>query len=160
VDAQSREARAAIEAGKARARVVAAALRCAADLGWRPKDAADVLRPLSQSAYDDLAVAALDTAARWKDHEALPDVLRLFRMYPKENRWETGSVVHAGGTNASAQAEWNRWFGHPLKQRPRPEVHRAVLRTAEAIAGRRFETPEALAEYIETGAGKRRNAKR
>lgn len=136
------EAEAAVRKGVESGKAVAAGLRVAVKLGWKPKDPADTLRPFLQSPYDDVAVQALAMVGAWKVADNARDVAQLFRMYPAENRWETGSVVHSKGTNASAQAAWAGMYGHPLKQRARPEVFRAMMGCIESLTGAKCATPE------------------
>lgn len=145
---KGRETDVAIAKGRAKAMVHAAALRCAVALGWKPKEPAEFLRPFVQSAFDELVIPALEVIAQWKESEALPDLLKLYRLYPRENRWETGAVVDTAGDNASAKRAWNNYFGHPLKQQPRPNVVRALKTTLEALSGQRFTSPEALDTWM------------
>lgn len=133
----------AVAASAEKARTFAACLRL---LGGSPapREAAELVRPFLQSPHDELVTEALAAITAWKLTEALPDVSFLFRMYPRENRWETGAIVHLGGTNASAKAEWMRYFGHPLKQKARPAVYRSLLSTLEALLGRKVTQPADL----------------
>lgn len=154
------------EAGRARLSVVQqqnemrVALLAALDaLGWEAGKRPPDLGPLLQSASDDLVVAVLAWMARNRIAAALPAVLDLFRMYPTAASWETGAVVDLGGTNASAKAKWMARFGHPDKQRARPDVHRAIHAFLESVTGRAFETPAALAAWLDS-AGSRTGAAR
>jgi hypothetical protein len=143
------ESRAAMETAQARATMFHEALKALEALDYY--DPADV-EPLSgflQSFDDALVAAVLGAFARWKAWHALPAMLDLYRMYPSPNRWETGSVVHRDGTNATAKRAWMAKFGHPNKQRPRPELVNALVGALEAITGEKFKTPDDLAAFLD-----------
>lgn len=144
------EAQRALRAGAERARVLAAGLVALRELQHVPKDAAALLAPFLQSPYDELAVAAVATAQAWEARDVAPDLALLLRMYPRDNRWETGAVTHIGGTNASAKSAWMTLFGHPLKQRARPEVYRAVVACVSAWAGTTVADPESCDAWLAT----------
>jgi hypothetical protein len=97
-------------------------------LGWQPKGRLPDLTAFLQDPHDDLVVAVLGKLQAWKDRSCLAAVLDLYRMYPTESSWETGAVIDLAGTNATAKAKWMVRFGHPEKQRARPEVARAIRR--------------------------------
>jgi hypothetical protein len=69
-------------------------------------------------------------------------------MYPDESRWETGAVVDLAGTNATARARWMVRFGHPGKQRARPEVVLAIRDALRRVTGTGFDSPEGLEGYL------------
>jgi HEAT repeat protein len=142
------DARQRLAESQARGEARTEALRCLETLGYY--EPADV-KPLSvflQSPHDGLVVGVLGAFGRWRAWHALPAMLELYRMYPSPSRWETGSVVDRGGTNATAKAAWNAKFGHPNKQRPRPEVVKALTEALAAITGETFKAPADLAEYL------------
>jgi hypothetical protein len=141
-------ARRALREGEARARLLAAGIATLREMKHEPKKAASLLLPFLQSPYDELAVAAVEAAQSWEARELACELAVLLRMYPRAHRWETGAVTHLGGTNASAKAEWMRLFGHPLKQRARPAVHRAVVACASAWAGSKVADARALEAWI------------
>jgi len=144
------EAKRALREGETRARLLAAGLAALRVLEHAPKHPADLIRPFLQSPYDVLAVAAVDAAQAWDARQVLDELSLLLRMYPRENRWETGAVTHIGGTNASAKATWMALFGHPLKQRARPAVHRAIVACVSAWAGKTISDPETCDAWIAT----------
>jgi hypothetical protein len=136
------ERRKAIAAGERTPRAVSGALSLLVELDVRPKNVEDVLRPFLQSPYDHLAETTLTVVETWKLDDLVRELLDLFRMYPRANRWETGAVVQIGGTNASSKAAWMSLFGHPLKQRTRPTVYAKIVTCASALAGTTVRTPE------------------
>jgi hypothetical protein len=142
------EAEAALRAGAERARLLAAGIRTLRELEHEPRAPDEVLRPLLQSPFDDLAVAAVEAAQAWDARGVADELALLLRMYPRENRWETGAVTHLNGTNASAKAAWMALFGHPMKQRPRPELYRALLACASAWAGREMTDSASCANWL------------
>jgi HEAT repeat protein len=142
------EARRAIAEAEARNAMRLDALRCLEALGYHDPADVEPLCTLLQSPHDGLVIGMFGTLGRWKAWAALPAILDLYRMYPSPSRWETGSVVDRSGTNATAKATWMTKFGHPNKQRPRPEVVQALVASLEAITGDRFKAPEDLEEYL------------
>jgi hypothetical protein len=154
-DTESAEGKTALTASAARDRMVAAGFRALLALGHHQRFDAETLTGVLQSAEDGLVVAALEYAGRFKLEGVLPEVHRLFRMYPRDNRWETGAVVDAGGTNASAKAAWMRTFGHPGKRIPRPLVVAAIRSAVKAMTGVEVEDPEDLAALLRSREGRR-----
>jgi hypothetical protein len=71
-------------------------------------------------------------------------------MYPRENRYETGSALDLSsiGTEATSKAKWMLVFGHPQKQRPRPEIVKAIKRCVEELTGTEVEDPGDLEALI------------
>jgi len=155
-DPDDPETKAALLALEKRDRARAAALRCLLDLGYRKRAGAEAVEPLLPSACDPLVVAALDAIAAWELWEALPEVLALHRMYPRKDRWETGAVVHAGGTNATAKKEWMTVFGHPGKRTARPEVVTAIRSAVEKLTGREVDSPAELEALLREPEVKRK----
>jgi hypothetical protein len=147
-DSVSAEARAKLEETRERAGMVVALFATLETLGWTPEKSQPDVTPFLQDPDDELVTATLATLARWKEWSALPAVLELYRMYPTEYQWETGAVVDLGGTNATAKATWMVRFGHPDKQRARPDVARGLRAYLEVVTGRSFDTPAKLAVYI------------
>lgn len=145
-DVTSPEGKAALAKLKARDLMVASALRCLLALDVHEHVDADAVAPLLQSAEDELAVAALEAIERWELWPALPDVLLLYQMYPRENRWETGSAVDlsGSGSDATAKAKWMLYFGHPDKKKPRPKVVEALKKCVKDLADLELEDPADL----------------
>lgn len=147
-DLDSAEGQARLAETRARGEVAAAALRCArtvlAEAPARPAAIAVFL----QDPHDDLVIETLRALGAWKASPALPRLLELYRIYPEKFRYETGDVVHPGGTDASAKAEWIVHFGHPDKRRVRPDVVDALALALESLTGRTFEAPEVLATFL------------
>jgi hypothetical protein len=159
-DTTSPEGRSRLRATRLRAGMLLALLSTLDALGWEPGPRPPDLTPLLQDPSDALVIAVLDWMGRHKVSSALPAVLDLLRMYPTEASWETGAVIDLGGTNASAKATWMVRFGHPDKQRARPEVYQSLQAMLSAVLGQTFETPEALAEHLARPESKRRPGKR
>jgi hypothetical protein len=155
-DLTSEEGRARLEATERRGHMLAALLRAVEALGWDPGKAPPDLAPLLQHPSDAVVLGALSRIQAWEDWSALPAVHELLQMYPTDVSWETGAVVDLAGTNATAKATWMVRFGHPDKQRARPDVHAAIVRTISAISGETITTPERLASWLATDAVKRR----
>jgi len=101
-----------------------------------------------QDPSDGLVVGVLDVVGAWKAWPTLPDVLALYRCYPDPARRETGAVTDLDGTNASARATWIVLFGHPEKQRARPDVVKGLRRALESVTGTAFADPESLDAYL------------
>lgn len=152
------ERRKAIAAGERTARAVTGALALLIDIDVRPKEIVGLLRPFLQSPHDRLAEATLTVMEAWKLDDLARELLDLFHMYPRSNRWETGAVVHISGTNASAKAAWMTLFGHPLKQRARPAVYARIVSCASSFAGAKVETPEDFQAWLRgrTSEGRKR----
>jgi hypothetical protein len=155
-DVASPEGKAAFTASAARDRMVAAGFKCLLALGFNERPGGSSIAGVIQSPDEVLIVAALAYAGRHRLIDALPAILMLFRMYPRDNRWETGAVTHAGGTNASAKAEWMLYFGHPGKRIPRPRVVAAVRAAILALTGREVDDPEDLAILLREPPRRRR----
>lgn len=130
--------------GRRTAALLAAYLAISKEVPDDPEDFGVFL----QDPLDDLVIATIGAYARWGTREAYLPLLELFRMYPDEYRYETGAVHHAGGTDASARAEWMARFGHPGKRRHRPEVYQALQTALETMTGKPQETPEALEAWM------------
>lgn len=143
----------ALRRGEERARLLAAGIATLRAMKHEPKKAGGLLLPFLQSPYDELAVAAVDAAQSWDTRELACELTVLLRMYPRAHRWETGAVTHLGGTTASAKAEWMRLFGHPLKQRARPALHRAVVACASAWAGTKITDAKTFEAWIARQSG-------
>jgi hypothetical protein len=160
-DTKSAEGRAHFAAARARWGGVLQLLQALRALGWDDTREAGLLLPFVQTADDGLVVEVLTQLRRYPADAVLPALLELFRMYPTPYTWETGAVVDLAGTNATAKAKWMLRFGHPDKQRARPQVVEALIATIEAVSGRRCETPEETAALLtsqsrnRTKAGKR-----
>lgn len=150
-DVKSPEGRAALAESAAREQAIAAGFRCLLTLDYHKRLDADAVVAVLHSAEDELVTAALETMARRRLWDALPAVEKLYRMYPRENRWETGAVVDAGGTNATAKAAWMKYFGHPKKQTARPEVVKAIRKAILDMTGREVEDPAALTALLREG---------
>jgi hypothetical protein len=142
------EGRAALALLEARAAGVREAVRCLRALRDEPPPGVGSWTAFLRDAHDPLVVEVLDAFAAWKVSEAMPAILDLFRCYPTAATWETGAVVDLAGTNASAKRTWTVVFGHPGKQRARPDVHAALSRAIVAITGSPAESPEALAHAM------------
>jgi hypothetical protein len=142
------EAERAVAAGKARSRMLVEALRCVEALGAAGPGDVDALATLLQSPHDPVVIETLGLLGRIEAWGALEPMLALFEMYPSPNRWATGAVVDLAGTNATAKAKWMGLFGHPLKQRARPDVFEALQASLKAITGQEFKAPVDLAEYL------------
>jgi hypothetical protein len=141
-----------LHAQRGRSRMLASLMTALEALGWEPDRSPPDVTPLLQDPADEVVIGALSLLARTGAQAALPAVLELWRMYPNEATWETGAVVDLAGTDASAKATWMVRFGHPDKQRARPEVVRAVRAAVERLAGRPIEGPEGLEAHVEATA--------
>lgn len=104
--------------------------------------------PFLQDPSDALVVRVLDGLGKAKVKESLHALLDLFRMYPTDATWATGGVTDISGTDATARAKWMVRFGHPYKQKPRPDVFHALSKALVAITGRSFDSPDALAAFL------------
>ncbi|MFM8979036.1 MAG: hypothetical protein ACKOSS_01015 [Planctomycetia bacterium] len=101
---------------------------------------------------DATVVEALRLLGRWKVREALPTLLHLYRCYPTPASWETGGVVDIVGDNATAKRTWQMVFGHPDKQRARPQVVAALEQALQDITGEAFRAPEDLEAWLKRQA--------
>jgi hypothetical protein len=155
-DLKNPETRAAIQAMEERELVVAAGLRCLFDLPFRKRIGSESVEPLLQTACDDLVVAALEAIAKWELWDTLPAVLELHQMYPEANKWATGAVVDASGTNATAKKKWMSRFGHPGKKIPRPRVVNAIHASIGELSGETIEAPEDIEALLRDPAVKRK----
>jgi len=158
-DTKSIEGRAHLAASRSRWGQVSQLLRALRALGWADAREPALLLPFLQSADDALVVEVLGHLRRYPVEAVLPRVLELFRMYPTPFTWETGAVVDLAGTNATAKAKWMLRFGHPDKQRARPQVVEALIATIEGVSGKRCETPEEVTALLSSKAEPRRGAK-
>lgn len=160
VDVDSAEGQARISTLRARSRMLVTLLSTLEALAWpvakRPLD----LTPLLLDADDALVVSVLERLARVRDWSSLRALLGLYRMYPTEAAWETGAVADGSGTNATAKAKWMEIYGHPDKQRPRPKIVTALRAALQAITDATFDSPDALAAYIERPEVQKRVAAR
>lgn len=150
-DVKSPAGKAALADSAARERALAAGFRCLLTLDYHKRLEADTVTAVLHSAEDELVTAALETMASRRLWDALPAVEKLYRMYPRENRWETGAVVDAAGDNASAKATWMKHFGHPKKQTARPEVVKAIRKALHDMTGQDVEDPAALTALLRSG---------
>lgn len=148
-DVDSEEGMRALAESESRSRRMHAVLAAYRALSEDPPDDADDLTILLQDPYDALVVETLGAFARWQTQDALLSILDLYRMYPEENRWETGEVVQGGGTDATAKAEWMTRFGHPSKHTHRPLVVQALRAALEELTGEAQGTPEALETWMQ-----------
>jgi hypothetical protein len=147
-DLDSEEGRLALAATRARGLMLREAIYCVRLLSTQPPEGADALAVFLHDPLDGLVIETLGAFRDWKTEAALPALLDLYRCYPTPSTWETGAIVDLGGTNASAEARWMVLFGHPERQRARPEVVEALEACLEAITGRRFEGPEDLERWL------------
>ena len=140
--------------------MLASLLRTLTTLQWPVAKQPLDLTPLLLDPSNELVVAVLERMGTVKDWSALPQILALYRMYPAKALWQTGEINNALGTPAQAKADWMVRFGHPDKQRARPEVFDAIRAALQAITGMEFSDPEALAAYLDTPEVKKRSAAR
>ena len=143
-DTASAEGQAKLVACSERDKMVTAGFRCLLAHDFHERLDAETVAHVLQSPDDELVEAALAHIARFKLYAALPAIHRLFRMYPRENRWETGAVLDVRGNNATAQATWMVHFGHPRKQIPRPRVVAAIKKVLKELLDREVEEPADL----------------
>jgi hypothetical protein len=148
VDTSSEKGRAHMRHAAQRAEGIAAMLRALDSLGGLPVKKRPDLTPFLQDASDVLVVETLRTLAAWDAWQALPAVLDLYRMYPTERSWSSDEHVHSRSPS-KAQVAWLAKFGHPDKRRPRPEVVEALRDMLRSVTGETFESPAALAAYLE-----------
>jgi hypothetical protein len=144
------EAEAALAECRRRGRLLAAALRLAVRYEMTPGRDGFELREFLLDPTDDAVLATLDLLVTWDDKEALPDLLRLFRMYPEPHRWDTGGCTSNRKGGAGAQNAWRGIWGHPLRMTARPRVHHAVRGALAALTGCELASPDALATYLES----------
>jgi hypothetical protein len=146
-DVSSAEGGSALARLAERSEAIAEAVRCAVGLASTPVD------PVKWGAFlsdpsDALVIAVLDAAGAAKSWPLLPEILALYRCYPAPSVWETGAVVDLAGTNATAKAKWMLLFGHPQKQRARPDVVKALRAALTAITGTSLADPDALEAFL------------
>ena len=115
---------------RARGDVLCEALRCVRLVCDQPPCGAGKLAPFLQDPHDALVIEVLGAVGQWRLVEVLPDLLELFREYP-------------GGGSTSVHA------GRPDRRRPRPQVHAALIACLVALTDRRFDGPDALAEWLD-----------
>jgi len=147
-DLDSEEGRLVLAETRARGEVLCEAVRCTRLLAKEAPPSAEAVVPFLQDPLDDLVVETLGAIGQWGLESALPNLLDLYRMYPTEVSYETGEVVHAAGTDATAKQAWMAIFGHPDKRRARPRVHAALQECLETLTGRGFESPEELESWL------------
>jgi hypothetical protein len=134
----------------ARDRMIAAGMRCLLSIDYHERLDATVVTPFLQSAEDDLVVVTLEAIARYEMWPALPAILDLFKMYPRDNRWETGAAhdFSGTGTTLSAKLLWMLYFGHPKKRIPRPRVVQALKDAVKELSGVEVEDPADLSAML------------
>ena len=148
-DVDSEEGKQILAETAARGRMICAALKCYRRMSdVEPEEIRDLALFL-QDPLDDLVIEMLQALATWKTKQVYPELLLLYSMYPEEYAWESGEVVQGGGTDASAKAEWMVRFGHPDKQKRRPEVVKALRACLTTLTGVEKETPDALKVWME-----------
>ncbi len=142
-DLESEAGKAAVAAKRARARLVAAAIDLAGAADVRAEALREAVLFYLQDGDDDLVALCLRIAGQWKDGEALPAILDLFRMYPAPHRWETGAVADLGGTNAAeAVSEWP--LGSARCAGPAPRCASSSTRSVELTPRRALIRPRSL----------------
>lgn len=156
VDEHTAAGKARLAAVSRRGEMLATLMETLATLAWPVAKETLELTPLLLDPVDDLVVAVLARMGKTKSWTALPEVLALYQMYPVKALWQTGAVNNALGTPAQAKADWMVRFGHPDKQRARPKVVVAIRTMLKAVTGKDFDTPEALAAYLQTSDVKKR----
>lgn len=150
---QTADAARLVAARRAESREVAHLVRAACSVGAVPKDLGASWAELLLDANDDVVVEALRAFGAWRPVGVLPAVHELFARYPTPARWEGGVVIDLAGDNASAKATWESRHGDPAGKRPRPRVTAAIHVALPLLAGRDFETPEALRAFLKAERG-------
>ena len=157
-DTTSEEGRLWLETTKVRGQMLREAMLCVRLYCDEPPKDAEELGVFLHDAHDALVIETLETFAKWRLQAALPDLVELYRMYPTERAWETSHILQRAGNARRAKTIWMVQFGHPNKQRYRPEVVQALRKCLESITGRSFDTPEDLMEWLADPEAKRRSA--
>jgi hypothetical protein len=142
------EAKQALLDTKARGAMLVEALRCLGALGSREPSDDKTLAAFLQNPYDELVVETLGLLGRRRSFHALPAMLELYRMYPDPAAMDTGFIVQEHGMSADGRKKWLALFGHPMKQRSRPAVVKALREALERITGKKMEAPRLLGEYL------------
>jgi hypothetical protein len=107
-----------------------------------------MLAALLQYPHDEVAVETLRLLARRRSFHALPAMFELYRMYPDSGAMDTEFIVKEHGMSADGRRKWLALFGHPVKQRSRPAVVKALQEASEQITGKPMGAPRALGEYL------------
>ena len=155
VDVTSEDGRLRLETTRARSLVLREAMLCVRLFFREPPKEAHELGVLLQDPHDGLVIETLRAFGAWRLEAALPDVHALFQMYPTERSWDTSHVLTRAGNDRIAKGIWLVQFGHPGKQRTRPEVVDAIHTCLQAVTGRRFETPAQVEAWIRDPKRKR-----
>ena len=104
------------------------------------------------SKEDAAAIAAIRVLGQWKCRRALRPILGIWKFYPTDGSFQTGSVTLPNGTPAKARKLWMRKFGG-IPRRARPELVHAIIRVVNEIAGiedeaRRIRHPDDLRKWM------------
>ncbi|MCG3135457.1 MAG: hypothetical protein HMLKMBBP_03113 [Planctomycetes bacterium] len=152
-DYTSPEGKAALETKRLRGAMTAEALKILDTLEHRDDDAVDALREFLLDGNDELVACALTLLAKWKVWAALPDMQDLYEMYPSEDQHNTGSTAVDTGAAGSGDAQaakraWMSKYGDPDRRRARPVLVRALRAALTEITGEKFETLDALNDFL------------
>jgi hypothetical protein len=142
------EAKQALVETKTRGAMLVEALRCLDALGSREPSDEKTLAALLQDPCDEVVVETLGLLGRRRSFQALPAMYELYRMYPEPGAMDTGFIVKEHGMSADGRKKWLALFGHPMKQRARPAVVKALQEALERMTGKKVESPRLLGEYL------------
>ena len=106
------------------------------------------LAALLQSPCDEVVVEMLRLLGRRRAFHALPAMFEFYRMYPDASAMDTDFIVKEHGMSATGRKRWLALFGHPMKQRARPTVVKALQESLEQITGKPMDVPRKLNEYL------------
>lgn len=160
-DYESPEGKAALEAKRARGAMFAEALKILDAMEHRDESAVEAIEDFLLDGNDDVVVCALGLLAKWQSWQSLPEMQDLYEMYPSEDKVNTGSTAVDTGAAGSADAQaakraWTAKYGDPDRRRARPHVVRALRAALTDITGEKFETLDALNEFLKRPDVKKR----
>ena len=154
-DLTSEEGRLRLETTKARSLVLREAMLCVRLFCQEAPKGAHELGALLQDPHDALVIETLRAFGKWRLLASVRDLHELFQMYPTERSWDTSHILVRAGNAGKAKGIWMARFGHPGKQRVRPEVVQALRACLEDVTGRFFESPEEVAAWLKDPDRKR-----
>jgi hypothetical protein len=96
---------------------------------------------------DEVVIAAFGVLGDWKEARAYAEIVSFWKLYPKENRWETGSTTVGKGGDYAAWLKWKKKYGGPEMRRPRPNCVRALKAAVAKITGEKIDTHEKFQKW-------------